>query len=321
MTPVSRRTALGIGAALTLAAEAHADSLADAEIVPLWPDGARPPAFKIDEKSTDPGAYHARWITKITAPVMMVFRPVQPDGSALLTVPGGGYGFLSVDNEGIEVARRLCRSGITVFVLLHRLPRETGSETAPLADAQRALRLIRARAKHYDVDPGRIGVIGFSAGGHVAASLATRSAEAVYSPVDDDDRLAARPAFAALMYPVVTMGEGAHAGSRENLLGPAPAAAMIARFSVERSVSALTPPCFLCLTAKDDIVPYRTNAIALFEALCAAGVPAELHVFQDGAHGFGARAVRGTTPSVWPDLMLHWGARCGWFRDPAALPA
>lgn len=318
MRGVSRRTALGLGAAMALAGPARAEALADFETVRLWPGNAAP-TFKIEEMSSDP-TIHARWITAITAPFLLVFRPERPDGSALLTIPGGGYGFLSVDNEGIEVGKRLARSGVTVFVLLHRLPHEgwTNGADVPLADAQRALRLIRTTP---GIDPARVGVIGFSAGGHVAASLATRSTARVYEPVDATDVVDATPAFAALLYPVITMGEGAHEGSRANLLGAQPSREAIIVHSLERQVTPATPPTFLCLAAGDDIVPVGPNGLAMANALLAAKVPVELHLFEDGKHGFGARAVKGTTPSLWPELLLHWGWRKGWFRDSSAAPA
>jgi acetyl esterase/lipase len=325
-----RRSVLTLGAiaAVVRPAKAQTGVPEAAEIVPLWP--GQPPgdcgahlALRIDEKSPDPSAFHARWVSGIASPSLSVFRPDRPDGSAILVVPGGGYEFLSIDNEGIEVARRLTAFGVTVFVLLHRLPREgwAGRSDVPLQDAQRAMRLIRANAARFNVDPARIGVLGFSAGGHVAACLATRAGSRVYDAVDVADTYDAAPAFAGLMYPVITMAEGCHTGSRDALLGSAPSAPAIAAYSCERLVSPATPPCFICLSARDDIVPYRPNGLAMYTALCDRGVSAELHVFQDGKHGFGARAVKGTPPSAWPELLLHWGYGNGWFRDPGARPS
>ena len=176
----------------------------------------------------------------------------------------------------------------------------------PLQDAQRAMRLIRARAQSWRIDPQRLAAIGFSAGGHLAASLATRFAASVYPALDDADRMDARPLLAGLMYPVVTMGEGAHPGSRDLLLGPQPSPALLDAYSVERHVAAGTPPSFICLAADDTTVPPFPNGIALFGALRAASIPAELHVFQEGGHGFSLHWAAGKPAAAWPQLFLGW---------------
>lgn len=331
---ISRRMIIGSASAVAaLTASARGAVFSDtplgevSEAIALWPgippggDGVRLMP-QIDEKSANPVAYHARWISGVDTPSLHMFRPDKPDGSALLVVPGGGYAFLSVDNEGIEVARRLRQSGLTVFVLLHRLPKEGWANAAlvPLQDAQRAMRLIRSHAARLAIDPDRIGVLGFSAGGHVAASLATRWSEPVYSPVDASDAYSPAPAFQGLIYPVITMGEGTHRGSRDSLLGENATAKAIEAASCETRVTAQTPSAFICLAAHDDIVPCDPNGLAMFDALRKASISTELHVFEDGKHGFGARAVKGTAPSLWPELLLHWGCRKGWFRDASARP-
>ena len=335
---MDRRRVLGLGAAtlVGLSTRAFAEDMNAAgvlstdptEIVPLWP--GTPPggegvklAAKIVERSTDTGVYHDRFVTDIGAPLLAVYRPSRPDGSAMLMAPGGGYARVVIDKEGVEAARRFNASGVTVFILRYRLPAEgwAGAKDVPLQDAQRAMRIIRAGAQGFGIDPARLGVMGFSAGGHVAASLTTRPYETVYKPIDDIDSQDAKPAFAALMYPVVTMSaEGAHPGSRLKLLGPDPSDALVEAYSCEKLVTRKTPPGFICFAADDDVVPPMENGMAMFEALRRAKVPAELHVFQEGGHGFGIRLAKGKPASAWPDLLLHWGYSNGWFRNPSAAP-
>ena len=335
---MDRRTVLGLGAATlaglstrVFAEDMNAEGVLSTdptEIVPLWP--GTPPggegvtlAAKIVERSDDTGTYHDRFVSDVGTPLLTVYRPSRPDGSAVLMAPGGGYIRVVIDKEGAEAARRLNASGVTVFMLRYRLPAEgwADAKNVPLQDAQRAMRIVRAGAQGFGIDPNRLGVLGFSAGGHVAASLATRPYDAVYKPVDDIDSLDAKPTFAALIYPVITMGPGAHGGSRDNLLGLNPPEAKVAAYSCEKLVTRTTPPCFLCLAADDDVVPPMENGMAMFDALRRAKVPAELHAFEDGGHGFGIRLAKGKPASAWPDLFLHWGYSNGWFRDPSAAPA
>jgi len=332
---LNRRVLLGMGALTLTGLSAHAQGASGdalwpdaAETIVLWP--GTPPGGKgvhlvrkvVEAPGNADPAWHNRFITGIGTPTLTVFRPKQPDGSAMLVIPGGGYGVVVCDNEGADVARRLCASGVTVFVLQYRLPAEGWANAAdvPLQDAQRAMRLIRADAVRFGIDPGRMGVIGFSAGGHIAVSLITRSDAAVYAPQDGADALPARPVFAGLVYPVITMLEGTHGGSRLNLLGPYPSPETMTAYSCERHVTERTPPCFLILAADDDVVPYQPNGIAMFDALRAAKVPTELHVFQSGGHGFGIIPAKGRLPSSWPDLFLHWGYANSWFRDDSAKP-
>jgi acetyl esterase/lipase len=332
---LDRRSVLGLGAVVLTGLSAKAENMNTqgalstdpAEIIPLWPgtppggEGVKLKA-KVTERSPDTSVYHDRFVTDIDTPTLTVFRPERPDGSALLLAPGGGYIRVVLDKEGIEAARRLNASGVTVFILRYRLPGEGWADAAnaPFQDAQRAMRIIRAGADHFGVDRHRLGVLGFSAGGHVAASLATRQDDAVYKLADDIDREDARPAFAGLMYPVITMGEGAHPGSRDKLLGPDPSPAQIAAYSCEKLVTRKTPPAFICLAADDDTVPPVQNGMAMFDAMRAAKVPAEMHVFQEGGHGFGIRLAKGKPVSTWPELFLHWGYSNGWFLDPGAAP-
>ena len=248
---------------------------------------------------------------------MNVLRPDRPDGSAMILAPGGGYTREMLDFEGMDVGRRLNAAGVTCFVLRYRLPGEGWADRSdvPLQDAQRAMRLVRANAAKFGLDTARVGFMGFSAGGHVACSIATRFAAKVYAPVDAADNLDARPSFSVPMYPVVTMGEGCHKGSRDKLLGDNPSAALIDAYSCERHVPADAPPSWICLAADDTTVPPIENGVAYFTALRRANIPAAIHVFDAGGHGFGIARTAGKPDAVWPDLMLRWGVSHGFFKN------
>ena len=236
----------------------------------------------------------------------------------MLVIAGGGYTCIVIDHEGFNTARRLNAAGITAFVLRYRLPAEGWADGAnvPLQDVQRAMRLIRANAARYGIDPKRCGVVGFSAGGHMAASLATRFDEPVYTPVDAADRADARPDFAAMVYPVITMGEGTHQDSRDHLLGADQSPARIAAYSCDRRVTARTPPCYLTFGADDALVPPWPNGLAMYQALATAQIPVELHAFATGPHGFGMERAN-PIGEVNAELFLRWGARGGWFKNVA----
>jgi len=258
-----------------------------------------------------------RAVDQVGAPVMNVLRATRPDGSAMILAPGGGYSREMLDFEGMDVARHFNEAGVTCFVLRYRLPGEGWQNRAdvPLQDAQRAMRLVRANAATYGIDSARIGFMGFSAGGHVACSIATRFAAKVYDPVDAADSVDPRPSFSVPMYPVVTMGPGLHQGSRDKLLGFDPSPELIDAYSCEKHVPADAPPTFLALAADDTTVPPLPNAGAYYSALLAAKVPAEMHMFEAGGHGFGIARTQGKPTSAWPGLLLRWGASHGFFKN------
>lgn len=305
-------------AAVTARAQTPADEspAEDAARVWLWPGEIAPGSERIDpsqsivERSTDPAAPD-RIITGVNRPYLVVYRPARPSGAALLVTPGGGYQRIVLDKEGTALLPAFVEeAGLTLFVLRYRLPGDghQQSRDAPLADAQRALRLIRARAGEWKIDPQRIGVMGFSAGGHVAASLGTRFGERGYAPVDTYDRTSARPDFMLLIYPVIDMGERiAHPGSRMRLLGASPTPGQMKAYSLQHQVTAATPPTFLLHANDDDVVPVE-NSLVFFDALRREGVPAELHVYPQGGHGFGIRGTRGLPVAEWPRLALDWMA-------------
>ena len=240
----------------------------------------------------------------IAAPIVGVYRPERPDGRALLSLPGGGYQYLSVENEGINVARTFCPLGVTVFVLAYRLPGEGWAEPqdVPLQDAQRAMRLIRARAASFAIDAAKLGCIGFSAGGLLAASLAVAHADPVYPRVDAGDAGPARPAFAGLIYPVVTGGR-----MRVGKLAAA-------RFDTPARVRPDTPPLFIAHALDDPVVPFA-EPMAMLTAARENGVPVEAHFFGEGGHGFGPRYLPPELPGArWPQLFDAWTARVAALR-------
>ena len=282
------------------------------ETIDLWPQGAPGlpspvPTETVEERAPD-AVMTDRSVTGIARPRMVVFRPDRPNGAAVLITPGGGYRLVVIDKEGYEIGRWLAARGFTAFVLFYRLPGEGWAKSAdvPLADAQRAVRLIRHRARDFAIDPERVATMGFSAGGHVCADLAARFAAGVYAPVDAADRLSARPLCVAPIYPVVSMDPAiAHAGSRTKLLGAAPTPEAEAAHSPDRTLTSAAPPHFLVHAEDDPVVPVD-NTLRLHAALRAARVPVELHLFTHGGHGFGLRLTIGKPVEAWPELWRAW---------------
>ena len=329
---IARRTLLAGGLGLGLAASASAQGWGDPPTpaagdpeAPAWPAQERfalwpgrapgsPATLPVPNPTMNgPKGGRELWLRGIASPEVHVYRPARPDGSALLSLPGGGYQFLSVQNEGLDVAQRFNALGTTVFILVYRLPGEGwgNRHLVPLQDAQRAMRLIRARAGELNVDPARLGIVGFSAGGHLAADLAVAHAEPAYAPFDAADRLSARPAFAGLVYPVVSLRpRGAHRGSMEALLGASPSAALVDARSPLLRVGAETPPSFLVHAVDDNVVPVE-NSLDWLAACRTAKVPAEAHVFAEGGHGFGLHLASHLPGSRWPELFAAWMRRHG----------
>lgn len=316
MTPVDRRTLLGtaLAASITPAmARAAAGFPEPAFSVPLWPGdapGLTDPSLKdeVIERSKDP-AIRDRAMVRIRTPRLDVFPASNPNGAALLITPGGAYQRVVIDKEGYELAAWLAARGVTAFVCFYRLPDQGWADgrNAPLADAQRAMRLIRHRAAEWRIDPKRVGALGYSAGGHVCGELATRHGQTVYAPVDAADALDARPLFAAPMYPALAM---------DPFLNPNPGTGAAPTDSsswpmLDRQVNAATPPCFLCHAENDTTLPVE-NTVRLRAALKAAGVPVETHIFAEGEHGFGLRFTVGKPVAAWPDLLMAWAGRLGW---------
>ena len=328
MTITDRRTLLLGSLAAGLAPAARAQTAVPAtggalppglsqptETIDLWPQGApgapgRPLVETVNERSTDP-QLSDRAVFGISKPRMAVFRPEAPNGAAVLVTPGGGYKWVVVDKEGYEIGRWLSARGFTVFVLFYRLPGEgwaAGADVA-LSDAQRAIRLIRHRAKDFGVDAERVAAMGFSAGGHVCTDLVARFAAPTYARVDAADTLSTRPLCAAPIYPVVSMSPpDAHPGSRTLLIGDD--ARLEAAHSPHRNITANAPPCFIVHAEDDDVVPVA-NSLQFRDALKAKGVTVESHFFAEGGHGFGLRKVVGKPAGIWPDLFVAWSLTVG----------
>lgn len=279
----------------------------------VWPGGEAPGAknspvnYALVERSKDP-TLPDRAVTGIRAPEITVYAPAHPNGVALLVTPGGSYQRVVLDKEGSDLAAPFNAQGYTLFVMTYRMPADGHAEgaNAPLADAQRALRTLRARAGEWQINPQKIGVMGFSAGGHVAASLETRYNEPVYAPVDAIDNQSARPDFVVLGYPVISMDKAiAHLGSRKALVGETPTAEQIKHYSPELNVNDQTPPTFIMHAVDDPSVPVD-NSLVMFNALRAHKVPTELHLFAEGKHGFGIRGAKGLPAAAWPELAMNW---------------
>jgi acetyl esterase/lipase len=243
-----------------------------------------------------------------------VHRPAEPSGTAVVICPGGAYEVLCVEPEGHGIARWLNAHGITGVVLEYRLPK--GNRFVPLLDAQRALRMTRARAEAWGCDPRRVGILGFSAGGHLASTAATRFDAGRPEDPDPLNRPSCRPDFAILIYPVITMGAHTHGGSKANLLGPNPEPAMVEQYSNEKQVTAQTPPAFLA-HAKDDTAVPPVNSRMFFEALQAHGVTGRYLELPDGGHSL--NWYKGSSWDAWQRESLVWLEEIG--MKPASRPA
>ena len=292
---------------LMLAALLRAD---EPKKIELWPEGV--PGLRAD---ASPEKIENNRASNVHQPYLQVFPAAagKAVGTAVVVCPGGGYTRLAIEHEGSLVAARLNAAGVTAFVLHYRLL-EYG-HPAPLRDVLRAIRLVRSRASEFGVRPERIGVMGFSAGGHLAASAATLFGEAEGKTGAELDAVSARPDFAVLVYPVITMKPPlAHAGSRRALLGTEPAPELIERMSLETRVRKDTPPTLMFCTEDDKTVPVE-NTLMFYGALRSAGVDAELHVWPHGAHGFGMNPNVGRA-AIWPDLCEDWLRAGGWLTAP-----
>jgi acetyl esterase/lipase len=328
MRPADRRHFLALGSALLLsgastqaeqrtvepAARASTDGLPEAWVkaprIALWPGD--PPGAGGFTPRPRPADWTPLFLNGISTPELRVFPTPRGNGRALLVVPGGSYWFISSGNEGVDIARRMNELGITVFVLTYRLPGEGWRRRSdvPLQDAQRAMRVIRSNAAHCGINPDKLGVVGFSAGGHLAATLTTQYSEVTYEAVDAADRLSARPHATGLVYPVVTMERPCtHEQSRSLLLGPNPTEAQVQHRSAERHVNAETPPIFMVHAFDDGAVPIE-NSLRMMSAMRAAKRPVEAHFFQEGGHGFGLGHPK-TPAEHWTAVFATWLVRSG----------
>lgn len=245
-------------------------------------------------------------IHQVTEPTLKAYLPPKSlaNGAAVVICPGGGYKILAIDHEGYQIAEWLNSLGIAAFVLKYRLPDDRimkNKSIGPLQDAQKALRTVRQNAQKWNLNPDQIGVMGFSAGGHLAASLSVHYDAEVY---DHEKIISARPDFALLLYPVVSFQDNiTHKGSKNNLLGDYPTVKDVEYFSNELQVDTNTPPTLLIHSIDDLAVPIE-NSLEYLKQLKAYGVPAEMHAFADGGHGYGLG--RGGTHSLWTKNAENW---------------
>jgi acetyl esterase/lipase len=276
----------------------------------LWPEGQIPNDLKntaIEEK-TETGADGVLRISNVKIPSMTVYAPAKPNGTAVLICPGGGYWIEAAGHEGTEVAQWFNSFGVTAFVLKYRLPDSKlwqNIHEVPLQDALQAMKLIRSNAKKYSLNTTRVGVMGFSAGGHLAATLSTR-----WSAGGPE----AKPNFSVLMYPVISSGEAKHAGSFERLLGKNPTPEMLELYSNEKQVSDKTPPALLVHATDDKAVPVE-NSMLYYSALKKFNTPAALLVYENGGHGFGlAKKLKTGSVKNWPDHCRQWLDAMGFLK-------
>lgn len=301
------KTFAGLAVAAGVPARAqHAEAV---ETIALWPgtppDGPGPAG---PEKASAKGS-----VTQVPDPRLRVYRPTQPNGRAMLVIAGGGYAHIECGHESTPAARWLQAQGVTAFELVYRLPGEGWAQPlVPLQDGQRAMRLVRAHAASFGLDAARIGVLGFSAGAHLAGMTGVQPDAARHAAVDAADGLSARPDFMALIYPVLTMlPPFDHTHARRELLGPRPTAAASAALSVETLVTPAAPPTFLAQAVDDPVSPVD-NSLRMFAALREARVASALHLFTAGGHGWGL-GPPGSEVAAWPGLFKAWAVQQGWW--------
>ncbi|PWK16891.1 acetyl esterase/lipase [Arcicella aurantiaca] len=250
-------------------------------------------------------------LSEVTVPTITVYSPAKgtSNGTAVIICPGGGYRILAASHEGSDVAKEFNKMGVTAFVVKYRLPHDNAQvdkSIAPLQDAQQAIRTVRKEAIKYGITPNKIGILGFSAGGHLAATASTHFAK----PVGDNaDETNVRPDFSILIYPVITMKEFGHSGSTEKLLGKNPSAELVELYSNDLQVTKETPPVFLVHASDDNAVPIK-NTLSYYEACQKNGVSAGMLVYPKGGHGFGLN--NKTTKDKWINSVKTWMDSMGW---------
>ena len=278
------------------------------QILPLWEGD--PPNYRETGEVTIFDTSDIVVVRNVQKPDIAIFLPSKKNatGEAVVVCPGGGYGVLAYDWEGSDIARWLNSEGIAAFVLKYRLPGSKSNIIAyksPLMDAQRAMRLVRFHAEKWNVDPGKVGVMGFSAGGHLASTLSTHFDSG--DPANDDpvERESCRPDFSILVYPVISFTkEYTHVGSRENLLGKDADLQLVQHFSNELQITADTPPAILIHSGDDEAVPVE-NSMVYYHALQRLGINSELHIYPYGGHGYSLAIGQGHL-STWPDRVAEW---------------
>ncbi|MGB5500208.1 MAG: alpha/beta hydrolase [Maribacter sp.] len=279
-------------------------------IVPLWPKDKVPNHIVSEEREVIVKGDDLDRISKVQEPTIEVYLPAKANanGQAMLIFPGGGYQILAYDWEGTDIAKFLNGKGVAGIVVKYRMPSSVSQKDkhlVPLIDAQRALRMVRSMAEEFNINPTKIGIIGFSAGGHLASTLGTHFNERVYEPIDAIDAQSARPDFMALAYPVISFKSMmTHNGSKSNLSGENSEPEITAYFSNEDQVTEETPPTFLIHASDDNVVPVE-NSLAFYKALRAKGVSATMHIYPKGGHGF-SLARNDVHLRGWTARMFEW---------------
>jgi acetyl esterase/lipase len=277
--------------------------------LPLWPAGKIPNYQKTDEVEKAESTDIVR-ISKVQSPEIAIFLPSKKNatGQAVIICPGGGYAYLSYNWEGTDVAKLLNAKGITAIVLKYRLPNSKSNITphlTPLMDAKRAIRIVRSNSDKWGIKKNNIGIMGFSAGGHLASTLATHFDDGDKSSKDSIEQQSSRPDFAVLVYPVISMDKKiTHMGSHNNLIGEAADSGLTNLYSNELQVTRQTPPTFLLHATDDKAVPVE-NSLRFYQALKDNGVPVEMHIFPTGGHGFGLGLGKGEL-ETWTNLLVQW---------------
>ncbi len=275
------------------------------DVIPLYPDKIPNSKSAPDKEETTVRENGTVIVSAISVPTLSVYLPAQPDPgkAAVIIFPGGGYVINAIKHEGFDIAEKLNEWGVAAFVVKYRIPNDEtmhDKSIGPLQDAQQAIAMVRKNAAKWNVNPDNIGIMGFSAGGHLASTLATHFTR----PLIADRTTKLRPDFAILGYPVVSFsGSIGHSGSRRNLLGESPSEEKVAEFSNEQHVTSETPPTFL-VHASDDKSVSPKNSIIFYEALLKHNVPAELHFYERGGHGFGMD--NPTTKEKWMPTLKNW---------------
>ena len=272
--------------------------------MPLYKNGV-PNSIAAPNKESSTFKDNVTRIAKVSVPSITVFKPAQPNGKAVIICPGGGYGILAFDKEGTDVAEEFNKWGVTAFVLKYRLQDDltmVDKSLAPLQDAQQAIRFIRSNASQWGIKTNQIGIMGFSAGGHLASTAATHFN--FKADPSNSDTTSARPDFAILIYPVISFDISiANMGSRNNLIGTKALDSAINFFSSEFQVANNTPPSFLVHAGDDSAVPVE-NSVRFYQACIKNKVPAEMHLYPKGGHGFGMK--NKTTDDNWLERLRNW---------------
>jgi acetyl esterase/lipase len=274
----------------------------DVKQIPLYPGGApnsKPtPATYVENDANG-------WARVVSVPTLIPFLADKSNatGTAIIICPGGGYGGLSMDNEGYSIAKAFSQAGISAFILKYRLPSDqimVDKTIGPLQDAQAAIQMVRTRAAEWGVNPAKVGIIGFSAGGHLASTAITHFSKAV---IDNKANISLRPDFGILMYPVITFGDKTHQGSKDALIGKTPSQDLVDLYSNEKQVTADTPPTLIVMAEDDRTVPIE-NALLFYSAMVKAKVKGEMHIYQAGGHGFGIHNKQ--SKEEWFDWAKDW---------------